>query len=66
MNREIEKKEAKNSLELLNKDIIEKPLAKRRVSMYLIGFLESRNDKIWTCDPLTPSQVRYLATPRPD
>ena len=31
----------------------------------VLFFLNGRDDTIWTCDPLVPSEVRYQATPHP-
>lgn len=45
--------------------------AQARQSLNLLGLTagkekDGRGDKIRTCDPLNPIQVRYRAAPRPD
>ena len=42
--------------------------SKREGETELFGILykENRDDRIWTCDPLNPIQVRFQTAPRPD
>jgi hypothetical protein len=37
-----------------------------RLGEAMIKIRDGRSDRIRTCDPLTPSQVRYQAAPRSD
>ena len=39
---------------------------KKRTCYLTSSFLNGRDDTIWTCDPLVPSEVRYQAALHPD